>query len=98
MARTTKPHPRSLDALFGPKVRTVPKKAVKRCLSGHRQEVRWQPGELCRECHRAVLEGPPRTLPPLGRTPAVLTHLIVSTRRIVSHAIPRHLQRRRVRR
>jgi hypothetical protein len=34
----------------GPKPRTVPKKAPKLCLRGHRVASKWQPGDDCWQC------------------------------------------------
>lgn len=46
-----RPHPRSLDALFGPK---KPKVEPKRhCPRGHLQSVKWRYGDECWPCERA---------------------------------------------
>lgn len=38
----------------GPKPRTVPRAATKVCDAGHRQGLRWKPGDFCGPCHRAA--------------------------------------------
>ncbi len=94
-----KPHPRSLDALFGPKPRTVAKAAVKRCPLGHRQAATWKAGSICYSCAVAEEERlrDDQPLPPLGPVPEVLRMRVTDTGRLLTFAIPRHMQCRRPR-
>lgn len=73
------------------------KPAVKLCPAGHKQVRGWKHGDQCpvcrRESDRMLAHKAP--LPPLGPTPEVLTIRVVSTGRLIVHAIPRWLQRRR---
>jgi hypothetical protein len=91
-----KPHPRSLDALFGPKPRTVAKAPVRRCQAGHKQAPTWTTRQPCFKCEeaRAREELERRALPPLGPVPDVLRVRVVDTGRVITYAIPPHLQRR----
>lgn len=101
-----KPHPRSLDALFGPKPRTVAKAPVKRCAGGHRQSASWKAGHGCSTCERdesarlrseiAAREAAAdrAAWSAANPTPAVLVMVVTSTGRVIRHSIPKHLMRR----
>lgn len=87
-----KPHPRSLDALFG-----KPKPRVKLCPKGHRQGVRWKTGDACLECAtiaaRAARDAEAkaekaRWREQMGPVPAVIRMTTWDTKRVVTLAIP----------
>ena len=93
-----RPHPRSLDALFGPAKPRVP--VPKRCPKGHRQTQRWRAGDDCLECasvERARLralsaaEVKARYREAMGPPPAVLRILTVDSGKITTYAIPPRL-------
>jgi hypothetical protein len=99
--KKSRPHPRSLDALF-PRPKKPP---VKRCPAGHSQSQRWKPGDACLTCsldlerrlraELAALEGAAEREEwrrRNGPVPAVLEMRVVDTGRIIRYAIPPHLQ------
>lgn len=94
-----RPHPRSLDALF-PKPKKPP---VRLCRRGHRLGERNWKLKHCPKCRAEDLEAERAADAVAEReewsrrlnTGPVLTHLIVSTGRIVRNVIPRGLQKRR---
>lgn len=87
----------------GPRPRTEPKSPVRLCAGGHRQSSRWKRGDPCLTCKRAeqvqfdreaaIREREVWSM--LNPSPAYLTMRVVDTGRLIVHAIPKHLMRRR---
>lgn len=96
-----RPHPRSLDALFGPK---KPKVAPKRhCPRGHLQSVKWRPGDECWPCELAARQAAEaegnRIRNAAARAeyraihgnPAIITMTTYDTKRVLRLSIPPRL-------
>jgi hypothetical protein len=98
-ARTTS---RAKPKDYGPKPRTIPKRAVKVCPAGHRQTARWRPGDACLRCERDRLEAirsydaateRRRWEAELGPPPAVMT-IRTGDGKTITHRIPKGMARR----
>lgn len=98
-----RPHPRSLDALFG-RPKPAPKK---RCPAGHLQPVRWSSGDPCLDCSaikaREAREQDARAEKARYRTengpaPMFLRVLTLDTGKVTTYAItPRQAAEKRAR-
>jgi hypothetical protein len=98
-----RPHPRSLDALFG-RPKPAPKK---RCPGGHLQPVRWRSGDPCLECkaiearrarEQDARDEKARFRELMGPVPLVLRVLTLDTQKVTTYAItPRQAAERRAR-
>lgn len=90
-----RPHPRSLDALFGPpKPKIAPKK---RCRYGHLQPVRWRDGDPCADCAAVAARlaraqeakaEKARYREENGPAPLVLRVLTLDTGKVTTYSIP----------
>lgn len=98
-----RPHPRSLDAIFG-----RPKPAPKqRCPGGHLQPVRWRSGDPCLECRaiearrareQAARDEKARYRAENGPAPHFLRVQTLDTGKVTTYAItPRQAAERRAR-
>lgn len=103
----TPKHRRSLDALFGPKPRTVPRAAPRRCPNGHLQSATWIRGSLCRACQteaeqlargdaaKARAEAERAAWSATNHPGPTMTMVEGRTGRLIVHSIPPHLRKRK---
>lgn len=113
MPRKPKPHPRSLDALFGPapsvkaKQKRPPRKPrVKHCPNGHVRAASYKPGSWCNQCYRekeaarqasGAAKDREEWRKKNGPAPATLEIRFKATGRVVRYSIPKHLAPRKAR-